>query len=175
MKPNKRATGSSKGVTLIELIFVVLLFSVVTYTMWRVFITGTRTSTRLTQSVTLAASARMCDTKIIRELRSSVEILSPVEILDTGAKSSPILVILNELNELIVFFVNKKGELIKQNRVKDNEEEVLGKNVSAFRVFRKGRRLVNYHLELSVDDPKGPDGKRKFSLISSVTIRNNFN
>ncbi len=162
---NKKRSRN-RAITLIELLFTILLMSVVLYTMWRVFITGARTSTRLTQSVELASNARMCDIQLSRELRGSIEVLSPLK--TTPLKTSPILVVLNQINELIVFYVNKQGELIRQNRTKDNVEKVLGRNVSAFRVFRKGRRLVNYHLELSVDDPKGHDGKRKFSLISSL-------
>ena len=162
------------GITLIELIFVVILLGVVTFTMWRVFITGTRTATRLSQSVELAQSARLCDTKIARELRMGVEILSPLE-SDGTPESSPILVMLNGTNELIVFYVNEKNELIRHSRTKGNGEKVLGRNVSSFRVFRKGRRLVNYHLEMAVDDPKLPDGKRRFSLITSVTLRNSVN
>lgn len=157
------------GVTLIELLFSMLLMGIVTYTMWRVFITGTRTSKRLSQSVELASTARMCDVKMSREIRAGVKILSP---LDEIPESSPILVFINATNELIVFYVNKKSELIRQNRTQGNIEEVFGTNISAFRVFRKGKRLINYHLELAVDDPKGPDGKRKFGLITSVTLRN---
>jgi len=115
----------------------------------------------------------MCDIKISREVRESIEILSPLE--TATPETSPVLIVLNCINELLVFYVNEKGELIRQNRTKNNQETILGKNVAAFRVFRKGRRFVNYHLEMAVDDPKGPGGKRKFSLISSVTLRNNFN
>lgn len=169
-------TPLKKGVTLIELLFVVILMGVVSYTMWRVFITGARTSTRLSQSVELASNARICDARLARELRTSVQILSPEEADDTGSpETSPILVVLNATNELIVFYVNNSEELIRQNRTKGNSETVIGKSISAFRVFRKGRRLINYHLELAVDDSKMPDGKRKFSLITSVTLRNNFN
>lgn len=169
-------SSRKKGVTLIELFFVVILMGVVSYTMWRVFLTGTRTSTRLSQSVELASDARICDARLARELRTSVQILSPEEPADSAApETAPLLVVLNATNELIVFYVNNNGQLIRQNRTRGNFETVIGKNISAFRVFRKGRRLINYHLELAVDDSKMPDGKRKFSLITSVTLRNNFN
>jgi prepilin-type N-terminal cleavage/methylation domain-containing protein len=171
-----RYISRKKGVTLIELLFVVILMGVVSYTMWRVFVTGARTSTRLSQSIELASEARICDAKLSRELRTSVQILSPVEPLNMSSpETSPLLVVLNATNELLVFYVNQQGMLIRQNRTRGNYETVLGNNISAFRVFRKGRRLINYHLELAVDDSKMPGGKRKFSLITSVTLRNNFN
>lgn len=169
-----RTLKSKKGLTLVELMFVILLLSVVTYTVWKVFITGSRTATRLSKTVTLAQQARLCDTKLSRELRLGIEILSPLQ-QTSGFQSSPVLVMLNQTNELLVFYVNDKNQLIRQSRTRNNTETILGRNVSAFRVFRKGERLINYHLEMAVDDPKMPDGKRRFSLITAVTLRNPVN
>jgi len=174
-----------KGLTLIELIFIMLLLGIIIYTIWRVFITGTRTSTRLSQSVELAATARIADTKMLRELRMGVELISPTTEAGTPETSS-VIIFLNKVNQMIVFYVNKNNQLMRQNRNWDSDtlfypdnssgaETVLAENVSAFRAYRKGRRLLNYHLEIAVDDPKLPDGKRRFSLISSITFRNNFN
>ena len=176
MKHRASRKSLKKGAfSLTEALMVFLIFALVAATVWEIFISGSRNTSRLSKTVELASQARICDTKIQRELRCSVKIISPQVRAPSEAKSSPVLIFLNQLNELIVLYVNDDGELRRQNRTKACTESILAKNVSAFRVFRKGRRLVNYHLELSMKDHQHSSGTRRFSLLSSVTLRNNYN
>ena len=170
MLGNSNRNGSRRGITVVEVLLVVVFVSVIGIVTWRFLIQGTRGSVKLTAKLDLQRRARMASLRITREIQQGVEVLHP----RLGeSRTTPIIVFLNAVHELIVLYVDERSRLVRLNRSKGDEETVLAENVQRLRAFRKGRRLLNYHIFLEADEAQGR--KQRFNLISGATLRNNFN
>lgn len=155
-----------RGFTIVEMLIVVVLFATVAAFASELYMRSVSVERKLGVKLDLLHHAQIASLQLSRALRSAVELVGPPE---GATKTRPFVVFVNELNELMVIYVNTRGQLVQQNRTDGNKETVLGTGVTQLRVHRKGHRLVNYHLFLE-DTASG----EKFNLVSGVTIRNSI-
>ena len=153
--------------TVVEMIVVVLLFSLLIGMSASTYFQSVQVERNIGAKLDLLGQAQIASLRLSNELRNATEIFAPPTHL---GESRPYLIFSNDENEIIVIFVNEKKELVRLNRNKNDETKVIGHGIDRLRIYRKDRRLLNYHLHFLSDD-----GKQKFDLISGVTIRNNFN
>lgn len=161
---------TTSGLTIVEGLLVLVLGASVAVAAWQFMAEGTRESAKLNLKTDLMRRARMASLRISREMQEAVEVLHP-RLGDTA--TCPLVVYLNHENETIVLYVDPQKRLLRQNRSKGQEETVLAEDVDAFRSFRKGRRLLNYHIRMEATAPWQPDRTEAFNLISGATLRNN--
>jgi Tfp pilus assembly protein PilE len=162
------------GMTLVEIIIVVILFSLMAIMSAELYQRGVFAERKLGVKIDLFHRAQIASLHMARELRHATEIVSPPETLlpQVPAKSRPYVVFVNELNEIIVLYVNDKGQLIRQNRNKLNtpeENTTLATGIKRLRVHRYGHRIVNYHVFLEDEN-----NKEQFNLISAMAVRNSI-
>jgi prepilin-type N-terminal cleavage/methylation domain-containing protein len=163
--------------TLVEIMIVVILFAMMAMMASELYQKSVMVERKIGVKVDLLHHAQVASLVISRELRHASEIIAPPEgapPTNEAEKTRPYVVYVNEMNELMVIYVNNEGQLVRQNRNKNDEVTVLGTGVSRMRFHRKGHRLLYYHLFL--EDERNPDEKtrEKFNLISGVTIRNSI-
>ena len=166
------------GFTFVEAVVAVLLFFSLSVLVWQLFIQEQRGAARITKQVELQQRARMAGLKLTRDLQEAVEILYPPIPSDpTSARTSSLVVYLNGRHELAVVYVDDKGRLVRQNRTKGDETTFLAEEVARFRAFRKGRRLLNFHLHFEAVTRRKVDGDEttSFDLLSGATLRNAVN
>lgn len=166
-----------RGFTLVEIMVVVILFSVMAMMASELYQRGVQAERKIGVKVDLLHHAQIASLQIARELRHATEIIAPPEgapPTNEAEQSRPFIAYVNETNEIIVLYVNAEGQLVKQNRNKNDEVTVLGTGMGRLRAHRKGHRLLYYHLFL--EDERNPDenAREKFNLISGVTIRNSI-
>lgn len=155
-----------RGMTIVEILIVVVLFAIVAGFAGELYMRSVSVERKLGVKLDLLHHAQIASLQLSRSLRSAVEIVGPPE---GATKTRPYVIFVNEMNELMVIYVNTRGQLVQQNRTDEKKETVLGSGVKQLRVHRKGHRLVNYHLFLE-DTASG----EKFNLVSGVTIRNSI-
>jgi prepilin-type N-terminal cleavage/methylation domain-containing protein len=172
-----RLAAARRGFTLVEIMIVVILFSLMAMMASELYQKSVQAERKIGVKIDLLHHAQVASLHISRELRHATEIIAPPESApptNEGDKTRPFIAYINELNEIIVIYVNNEGQLVKQNRNLNDATEVLGTGVSRLRAHRKGHRLLYYHLFL--EDERNPDvnTREKFNLISGVTIRNSI-
>ena len=155
-----------RAMTLVEILIVVTLFATVAGFAAELYQRSVSVERRLGVKLDLLHHAQIASLELSRSLREASEIVAPA---DGSTQTRPYIVYVNAVNELMVIYVNTKGQLVQMNRTDGDRETVLGQGVARLRVHRKGHRLVNYHLFLE-DQLAG----EKFNLISGVTIRNSI-
>lgn len=163
-----------RGMTLVETMIIVILFSLMAIMASELYQRGVFAERKLGVKIDLFHRAQIASLHLARELRHATEIVAPPEAVlpQVPAKSRSYVVFVNELNEIIVIFVNEQGQLVKQNRNKLNTPEettVLATGIKRLRVHRYGHRLVNYHVFLEDEA-----NKEKFNLISAMAVRNSI-
>jgi len=155
-----------RAFTVIEILVVVALFAIIAAFAGELYQRSVSVERRLGVKLDLLHHAQVASLTLSRSLRHAIEIVAPPE---GATQTRPYIVFVNELNQLIVIYVNTQGQLVELNRTDGDRETVLGSGLGQLRAFRKGHRLVNFHLGLS-DKATG----ESFSLISGVCIRNSI-
>jgi type II secretory pathway pseudopilin PulG len=162
-----RPARRRRAMTLVEIMIVVILFALAIGLAADTYLRSVSAERKLGVKIDLLHHAQVASLHVSRQLRLAVEIFAPPVGLD---QTRPYLVFSDETNHLKVIHVNEKKELVELDRNANDEGRVLATGVTRFRVFRKGRRMVVYHLHLK-DELAG----ERFNLISGACIRNNIN
>lgn len=155
-----------RGFTVVEILIVVVLFGTMAGFAAELYQRSVSVERRLGVKLDLLHHAQIASLQLSRSLREASEIVAPPE---GSTQTRPYIIYVDELNQLMVIYVNTKGQLVQMNRSDSDKETVLGSGISRLRAHRKGHRLVNYHLFL-----EDAASSEKFNLISGVTIRNSI-
>jgi type II secretory pathway pseudopilin PulG len=156
-----------RGFTVVEVLMVAFVMVIVATfaggVLWRAVFAEKKLGTK----IDLLHRAQMASLQIAKELRHGVEIFYPQPGL---AQTRPLVVFANETNEIIALYVNEKGDLVRLNRHEGDRAETLARGVTRVRFYRKGRRLVNFHIHI-----KEALAGEQINLITGISLRNNFN
>jgi len=155
-----------RGFTMVEILIVVSLIAVCMGFGIGLMVRGFSAEQSIGGKVQVLHEAQIASVRLSEVLHDSTELFAPpVGIGETR----PFAVFANNVNELMVLYVDDKQRLVVLNR-NTKEKLVLASGVTQFRAYRRGRRLLNYHLALR-DATSG----EKLNFLGGVCIRNNVN
>lgn len=156
-----------RGMTIIEVLVVVVLFGLAVTHTTQLYFSSVSAEKKIGVKLDLLHHAQIASLRLTKELRHAVEIFHPPVGIN---QTRPFVIFSNEINHLMVLFVNEKKELVLMDRTEGDKIEILGPGVTRVRFFRKQRRLLNWHIIL-----QDQATQERFDLMSGVCIRNNFN
>ena len=110
--------------------------------------------------------AQIASVRLSEILHDATELFAPALAID---ETRPFAVFANHSNELMVLYVDDKQRLMLLNR-NTTEKQSLASGVTRFRAYRRGHRLLNYHLTLR-DATTG----ELLNLLGGVCVRNDQN
>ena len=151
---------------MVEILIVASLLVVAIGFSISIMVRGFSAEKSITGKVQVVHDAQIATVRLSEILHDATELFAPAV---ATPESRPFAVFSNHVNELMVLYVDKKQRLMLQNR-NTGEKQSLASNVARFRTYRRGRRLLNYHLEVR-DATTG----EKLNLLGGVCIRNNRN
>lgn len=160
-KVNRRAF------TLVEVLVVIVLLGMVIAMATQTYFQSVSVEKSIGRKLDVLQQAQVVSIQLSTELRQASELLYPPEGLD---HTRPFMVFASDYHHIFVIYVNENKELVLLDRNAADNTRVLGRGVKSMRVFRKNRRLVNYHLVF-----EDPTGTQRFDLVSGMCIRNNRN
>lgn len=158
---------SRRAFTLVEILVVVVLLFMVIAMAAQTYFQSVSVEKSIGRKLDVLHQAQVVSIVISSELRQASELLYPPEGLD---HTRPFMVFSNAYHHILVLYVNDQKELVLLDRNAADNTRILARGVTSMRVFRKNRRLVNYHLVF-----EDPTGQQRFDLISGMCVRNNFN
>lgn len=110
--------------------------------------------------------AQIASVRLSEILHDATELFAPPIGID---ETRPFAVFASQANEMMVLYVDDRSRLVLLNR-NSKEKLVLAQNVARFRAYRRGHRLLNYHVQL-----KDPTSGEQLNLLGGVCIRNDHN
>lgn len=165
MKMLRRLEGL-RGFTMVEIMVVTSLVIVAITFGFSLMVRGFSAEKSISGKVQVVHEAQLATVRLSEVLHDATELFAPA--VDIG-ESRPFAVFSNHVNELMVLHVDRQQRLVLWNR-NTGEKQPLASGVVRFRAYRRGRRVLNYHLEL-----KEATSGEKLNLLGGVCIRNNRN
>ena len=152
--------------TLVEIMVVVGLIALVMGYGISTMVRGFSAEQSIGGKVQVVHGAQIASVRLSEVLHDATELFAPPPGL---TETRPFAVFANSVNELMVLYVDDKQRLILQNR-NTREKQVLATGVEKFRAYRRGRRVLNYHLAF-----KDATSGEKLNFLGGVCIRNPAN
>ena len=155
-----------RGFTIVEILIVALLLVLSAGFGITLMVRGFSAEQSIGGKVQVVHEAQMASLRLSESLHDATELFAPAI---GGAESRPFALFSNHVNELVFVYVDDKQRLIMLNR-NTKEKQVLATGCTRFRVYRRGRRLLNYHVAL-----RDANSGEKLSFLGGVCVRNNLN
>lgn len=155
-----------RGFTLVEIIVVASILVIGLGFGISMMVRGFSAEKSIGGKVQVVHDAQIASVRLSEILHDATELFAPPIGID---ETRPFAVFASQANEMMVLYLDDKSRLVMVNR-NSKEKTVLAQNVSRFRAYRRGHRLLNYHVAL-----KDPSSGEQLNLLGGVCIRNDQN
>lgn len=155
-----------RGFTVVEIIVVSFIVAIAIGFGVQLMVRGFSAEKSIGGKVQVVHDAQIASVRLSEILHDATELFAPAVGLDD---TRPFAVFASQSNEMMLLYLDDKSRLVMSNR-NTREKQVLASNVSRFRAYRRGRRLLNYHLTF-----KDPQSGELLDLLGGVCIRNDQN